>query len=82
MLEVGIMSAGEIGFEVLSDGAGLRKAVLREGKIEYDGALYDELYFGSPTLSTMFAEPSFVIHNVTIGVNFHWERQEVQTFAG
>ena len=81
-LEVGIMSAKEIDFEILSDGAGVRKAVLKEGKIEYDGALYDELYFESQTLSSMFAEPSFVLHGVTIGVNFHWERKETQKFAG
>ncbi len=81
-IEVGIMSAKELEFEILSDGAGPRKAVLREGKIEYDGALYDELYFGSKTPSTMFAEPSFVLHGVTIGVNFHWERREDQKFAG
>lgn len=79
---VGIMSGKEIEFEILSDGAGARKAVLREGKIEYDGTLYDELYFDSRTPSTMFAEPSFVLHGVTIGVNFHWERKESQKFAG
>ncbi len=81
-IEVGIMSAREIQFEILSDGAGLRKAVLAEGKIEYDGALYDELFFEAATPSTMFAEPSFVLHDVTIGVNFHWERKEDQKFAG
>ena len=81
-LEVGIMSAKEIRFEILSDGAGPRKATLREGKIEYDGALYDELYFEAQTLSTQFAEPSFILHDVTIGVNFHWERKEDQKFAG
>lgn len=81
-VSVGIMSGKEIEFEILSDGAGARKAVLREGKIEYDGALYDELYFDSKTPSTMFAEPSFVLHGVTIGVNFHWERKENQRFAG
>jgi SpoIID/LytB domain protein len=81
-LQVGIMSAKEIEFEILSDGAGPRKAVLREGKIEYDGALYDELYFEAQTLSTQFAEPSFVLHGVTIGVNFHWQRKEDQKFAG
>ena len=43
LLQVGIMSGKEIEFEILSDGAGARKAVLREGKIEYDGSLYDEL---------------------------------------
>ena len=82
MLEVGIMSAKEIVFEILSDGAGTRTASVREGKIEYGGALYDELYFDAQTLSTMFAEPSFILHNVTIGVNFHWERKEDQKFAG
>ena len=81
-LQVGIMSAKEIEFEILSDGAGRRKAVMREGKIEYDGALYDELYFEAQTLSTQFAEPSFVMHGVTIGVDFHWERKEDQKFAG
>ncbi|MBR5273626.1 MAG: DUF4922 domain-containing protein [Bacteroidales bacterium] len=81
-VSVGIMSGKEIEFEILSDGAGARKATLREGKIEYDGALYDELYFDSKTPSTMFAEPSFVLHGVTIGVNFHWERKESQKFAG
>lgn len=81
-LNVGIMSAKEIEFEIISDGAGARKAVLKEGKIEYDGALYDELYFEAQTLSTMFAEPSFILHGVTIGVNFHWERKESQKFAG
>ena len=81
-IQVGIMSGKEIEFEVLSDGAGARKATLREGKIEYDGALYDELYFGSATPSTMFAEPSFILYGVTIGVDFHWERKEDQKFAG
>lgn len=81
-VEVGIMSAQEIEFEILSDGAGPRKAMLREGKIEYDGALYDELYFGAKTPSTMFAEASFILYGVTIGVDFHWERKEEQKFAG
>ena len=45
MLSVGIMSAREIVFEIISDGAGPRSAVLSGGKIEYDGMLYDELYF-------------------------------------
>lgn len=82
LLQVGIMSGQEIVFEILSDGAGMRTASLKEGKIEYGGALYDELYFDAETLSTMFAGPSFVLRDVTIGVNFHWERKEDQKFAG
>ena len=82
LLNVGIMSADELEFEILADGAGPRTAKVREGKIEYDGALFDELYFDAPNLSTMFAEPSFILHGVTIGVGFHWERKESQKFAG
>lgn len=82
MIEVGIMSSPVVEFEIYSDGAGLRKASLSEGKIEYDGALYDELYFEARTPSTMFAEPSFMLKDVTIGVGFHWERKEDQQFAG
>lgn len=81
-LSVGIMSAARIEFEILSDGAGPRFAEFRDGKIEYDGALYAELYFDAQTPSMMFAEPSFVLYGVTIGVDFHWERKENQKFAG
>ena len=28
------------------------------------------------------ADTSFLLHDVTIGVNFHWERKETQTFRG
>ena len=82
MLSVGIMSAKEIEFEIISDGAGPRQAVFNGGKIEYDGALYDELYFDSLTPSMMFAEPAFILYGVTIGNSFHWQRKENQKFAG
>lgn len=81
-IHVGIMSAKELEFEIVTDGAGVRKARWTEGKIEYDGALYDELFFEEQTLSTMFAEPTFILHNVVIGKDFHWERTENQSFAG
>lgn len=82
ILNVGIMSAPEIRFEIISDGAGIQKAVYREGKVDYNGALYDELYFDAATPSTVFADPSFVLHDVVIGKNFHWQRRETQKFAG
>ena len=81
-VSVGIMAAKEIEFEIISDGAGLQKASYSEGRIMYNGALYDELTFEAQTLSTMFAEPTFILKNVKIGINFHWERVEDQTFAG
>ncbi len=81
-VNVGILSAQEIEFEVFSDGAGIRKAVYQDGRIEYGGALYDELYFDAKPSSTMFADATFVLHGVVIGKGFHWERTENQRFAG
>lgn len=81
-LEVGIMSSEEIIFEIISDGAGPQRVSYQEGKICYNGALYDELTFEAQTESTMFAEPSFILYDVTIGVGFHWERKVTQKFAG
>ena len=81
-VEVGIMSGQEIRFEIISDGAGPQKVTYREGKIDYGGVLYDELVFDAVTRSTLFSEPSFILYGVTIGVGFHWERKQDQTFAG
>lgn len=81
-IEVGIISSDEIGFEIISDGAGPQKVRYFEGKIQYNGALYDELIFEARTMSTVFAEPTFVLYDVTIGIDFHWERKITQKFAG
>ena len=81
-IEVGILAAPEITFEIISDGAGPQKVSYREGKIDYNGMLYDELVFEAPTISTLFAEPSFILHDVTIGIGFHWERKQEERFAG
>ena len=81
-LEVGIMSGQQISFEIISDGNGEQKVEYSEGKILYNGTLYDQLIFDAKTPSTMFAEPSFILYGVTIGVDFHWERQGTQKFAG
>ena len=81
-LEVGIMSGSEIEFEIISDGAGRQKVEYSQGRISYNGALYDELVFEAQTEATMFSEPSFILYGVTIGVDFHWERKVTQKFAG
>ncbi|MBR6247300.1 MAG: DUF4922 domain-containing protein [Bacteroidales bacterium] len=81
-LQVGIMSGDEIQFEIISDGAGPQKVSYREGKIDYNGTLYDELFFEAMTMSTMFAEPTFILYGMTIGVGFHWERKLTRKFAG
>ncbi|MCR5003561.1 MAG: DUF4922 domain-containing protein [Bacteroidales bacterium] len=81
-IRVGIMNGKEIEFEIISDGAGPQKVTYQEGKINYNGALYDELEFGANNSSTMFAEPTFILYGVTIGVDFHWQRKVTQKFAG
>lgn len=81
-ISVGIMSGKEIRFRMLSDGDGVRTVRCRDGKLEYCGGLYDELFFDEQTGSTMFAEPGFILYGVTIGVDFHWQRQQEQRFAG
>lgn len=82
VVDVGIMSGKEISFEIISDGAGPQKVRWADGRIAYNGMLYDELVFDSITRSTLFAEPTFVLHGVTIGIGFHWERQRDLRFAG
>ncbi len=81
-LEVGILSAKEICFEIISDGAGPQKVTWSDGRIAYNGAIYDELYFDSITRSTLFAEPSFKLHDVLIGIDFHWQQKLTLKFAG
>lgn len=79
-VSVGIMSAGEIEFSLA--GGQRQKACFKDGRIEYDGELHDELHFKAPASSSVFAPPAFTLYGVTIGIKFHWERQEDQTFAG
>lgn len=81
-LDVGIMSAKEITFEIISDGAGPQTVSWCDGRINYNGTLYDELVFDGITRSTLFEEPSFILHDVVIGVDFHWQRKVTQKFAG
>jgi len=61
---VGLLSADEIRFEIISDGAGPQKVRWCDGRISYNGLLYDELVFEAKTRSTMFAEPSFILYGI------------------
>ncbi len=82
MITVGILSAREICFEIISDGAGPQKVSWSDGRIAYNGMIYDELYFDSVTRSTLFSEASFILHDVVIGIDFHWQQKRSLKFAG
>ena len=60
-----------------SEAQGQQTVCLNKGRIVWNGQEYDQLTF-EPTS----AEANFSLHNVTIGVNFHWEQQQTQTFKG
>lgn len=49
----------------------------KNGKIAWNGKLYDELLFEPKE-----DDASFTLKDVTIGINFHWERKEDQVFQG
>lgn len=81
-ISVGLLSAKEICFEIISDGAGPQTVKWHDGRISYNGMLYDELYFDSMTLSTLFAEASFILYDVVIGIDFHWQQKRTFKYAG
>ena len=85
---VGVMSDTKLNFcingEYTAKGqtiCGEQEVVLEDGSIRWNGQLYRNLTF-RPTENDEGTEPSFTLHNVTIGIQFHWERQESQTFQG
>ena len=82
LIKVGIMAAREISFEIISDGAGPQRVSFADGRINYNGALYDSLTFDAVTRSTLFAEPTFILYDMPIGIDFHWQRKITRRFAG
>ena len=88
-LTVGIFSSPEIAFELLKpcgfggrEYCGPQKALFSNGRILFDGGEYEELLFAAPERGEGFSDAVFALAGVTIGVDFHWERQETQRFAG
>ncbi|WP_321478990.1 SpoIID/LytB domain-containing protein [uncultured Bacteroides sp.] len=57
---------------------GEQKVTFDHGKILWRGNLYNELLF----LPTKEQSDAFELIDVTIGINFHWERKENQRFLG
>ena len=83
-VSVGIMSRPHIRFSLnatyLAKGnlvKGEQTVEYSEGGILWNGNLYRELAFIPQT-----PHASFSLYDVTIGIRFHWERQETQTFCG
>lgn len=83
-VSVGIMSRQKIEFTLNTPYTakgetiiGRQTAEFADGGIAWNGSQYRELTFVPADDNS-----SFALHDVTIGVNFHWERKETQTFNG
>ena len=82
ILTVGVVSLPEQSFDFKTPYTfggktyiGPHTASAKDGKILFEGAEYDEVYFRHTGDAG-----SFELSNVTIGVDFHWNRQETQLF--
>ena len=83
-ISVGIVNAQEIHFTLKGNYFAKGETVdgdqvvsFSEGGILWKGNLYREL-----TFTPQEDNNSFSLYDVTIGINFHWERQETQVFMG
>ena len=83
-ISIGIVSAQKIHFTLnahfLAKGEtvdGPQVVAFEDGGILWNGNVYREL-----TFTPLENEASFSLYDVTIGINFHWERQETQVFRG
>lgn len=83
-ISVGIVNAQEIHFTLngnfFAKGEtvyGEQVVCFNEGGILWNNNLYREL-----TFTPQDEQNSFSLYDVTIGINFHWERQETQVFLG
>ena len=81
---VGIVSAREIHFSLNEPYSvdsieikGAQVATFENGAIVWNKKQYNQLIF-----KPLSDEASFTIEDVTIGVDFHWNRKENQTFRG
>lgn len=84
IVSVGIVSASKLCFSLnvpyavcSLERCGKQVVELSAGRILWENNFYDELLFEPND-----AQSSFTLEDVTIGVNFHWERKEAQTFLG
>ena len=79
MVSVGIVGAKSITFSLNGYGttAEPHTATLQNGLILIDGRAHTQVSFMPQS-----PDDSFSLRDVVIGVNFHWERKETQTFRG
>ena len=83
-VNVGIVSGQKIHFSLNKPYLAKGEVVTGEQEVAFSegGILWNGNQYSSLTFHPQSADASFSLSNVTIGVNFHWERKETQTFLG
>ena len=83
-VKVGIVSGQRIHFSLNKPYLAKGETVIGEQEVEFSegGVLWNGNQYSSLTFHPQSADASFSLSDVTIGVNFHWERKETQTFLG
>ncbi|MBR4729322.1 MAG: DUF4922 domain-containing protein [Prevotella sp.] len=81
---VGIVSAAKISFTLNAPYTAKGETLTGEQQVEFSegGILWRGNQYRELTFVPQSDDASFSLHDVTIGMNFHWERKETQVFSG
>lgn len=85
-INVGIVTGKEISF-TLNGKYLTQEGEVVTGQLKVSATGNGEISLGTKKIESIELTPenyncSFTLHNVTIGISYHWERQEEQTFTG
>ena len=83
-ISVGIVNAQEIHFTLNGNFFAKGETVSGDQAVSFSegGILWNENLYRELTFTPQDDQNSFSLYDVTIGINFHWERQETQVFMG
>ena len=81
---VGIVSGERISFSLNKPYVAKGEVITGDQVVEFSegGILWRGTQYRNLTFTPQSKDASFSLNDVTIGVNFHWERKETQTFEG
>ena len=84
VITVGIVSGEKISFELNGDYMAKGEAITGPQEVAFceGGIVWRDTQYRNLTFTPQSPDASFTLNDVTIGVNFHWERQQRQTFEG
>ena len=83
-ISVGIVNAQEIHFTLNGNFFAKGETVTADQVVSFSegGILWNNNLYRELTFTPQDEQNSFSLYDVTIGINFHWERQETQVFSG